>query len=344
MCLAGEGSGPVVDALASAVSAEPADRPTAHELAWLLFAAAAPEPLRLVHGDDEVTAVTYRLRAAAGRPPDGPPPWRWARVLARPRAAVRRVLERSPGPPPEHPTRGKPSAAGRHGGGVVRRGWGSADRGARRDGTGPVQASGGSRTPGASRRALASVAAGVVVLALAAVTTAVLDSDRGTASAPPHVSAPATVGAEQETARSDPRTDARPDPRTDPRAPHTRAPELLAVLADARAKAWREATPALLHAADAPGSAMAARDAADVAEVERAGLRYTGLRYTVADVSTVSATAQRAVLRARVDAGPYSLTAATGSTPRPAAVGVPVLVDLVRTDRGWRLADLRPVR
>ena len=69
--LAGEGSEPVVAALAAAVSAEPADRPGAHELAWLLFGAAEPEPLRLVAGDDEVSAVTYRLRAAAGRPPSG---------------------------------------------------------------------------------------------------------------------------------------------------------------------------------------------------------------------------------------------------------------------------------
>jgi hypothetical protein len=115
------------------------------------------------------------------------------------------------------------------------------------------------------------------------------------------------------------------------------------VLADARAAAWRDATPSLLHAADARGSAMAARDAADVAEVERAGLRYTGLHYTVADVRVVSASTDRAVLRARVDAGPYTVTAATGSTPRPAVAGMPVLVDLVRTDVGWRMADLRPL-
>ena len=88
---------------------------------------------------------------------------------------------------------------------------------------------------------------------------------------------------------------------------------------------------------------MAARDAADLAEVERAGLRYTGLHYDVADVRVVSATTERAVLKARVDAGPYTVTGATGSTPRPAVAGVPVLVDLVRTDVGWRIADVRPV-
>ena len=74
---AGEGSEALVAALALAVSADPEDRPGAHELAWLLFGAAEAEPLQLVHGDDEVTAVTYRLRAAAGRPPASPARRRW---------------------------------------------------------------------------------------------------------------------------------------------------------------------------------------------------------------------------------------------------------------------------
>ncbi len=96
---------------------------------------------------------------------------------------------------------------------------------------------------------------------------------------------------------------ARTDPRTDVAAPRTRPTELLGVLADARAAAWREATPSLLGEADAPRSAVAARDSAAVAEVARAGVRYTGLRYTVAEVATVSATPDRAVLRARIDSG-----------------------------------------
>ena len=123
---------------------------------------------------------------------------------------------------------------------------------------------------------------------------------------------------------------------------HPARPSCSRVLADARAAAWREATPSLLGAADAPRSAVAARDSAAVAEVARAGVRYTGLRYTVAEVATVSATPDRAVLRARIDAGGYTVTAATGSTPRPARPGTPVLVDLVRTDVGWRMSDLRP--
>jgi hypothetical protein len=50
------------------------------------------------------------------------------------------------------------------------------------------------------------------------------------------------------------------------------------------------------------------------------------------------------VLRARIDSGAYAVTGAAGSTARPAVDGAPVLVDLVRTDVGWRVSDLRPAR
>jgi eukaryotic-like serine/threonine-protein kinase len=389
VCLAGDGSEPVVRALATAISAEPRDRPGAHELAWVLFAAAEPEPLRLVHGDDEVSAVTYRLRAAAGRPPaDSVGRGRWGRPT-RLRHGGRRVLApllgRSPRQPDERPTPRRPVRSGRHGGGVVRRGWGPAARSCavpsrasrqtRVAGgtptwptpdavTAPVvtSAQGTVRLPRVARAAVLSALLCLVLLSLVVLGTAVLGRGGDTARARPGIDAGSTLGdaptrtaagfastaAPTSTSRPTSTTAgttaaADPDPRTDARAPTTRADELLTVLADARAAAWREASPALLHAADWPGSALAARDAADVAEVERAGLRYTGLHYTVADASVVSAGAHRAVLRARVDAGPYRITAATGSTPRPAVAGIPVLVDLVRTDVGWRMADLRPV-
>ena len=323
VCLAGAGSEPVVSALAMAVSAEPRDRPGAHELAWLLFAAAEPEPLRLVHGDDDVSAVTYRLRAAAGRPPAG--------------AAVR---------------------GGRHGRGEVRRGWGLVGR-LRVAPPAVGSATSGVRLPRVARAAALSALLCLVLLLVVVLGTAVLGRAGDTAQARPGVDAgpsvggvglpvgdaptPSRTGSTSRSGSTPTTTAAATDPRTDASAPTTRPSELLTVLADARAAAWREATPAMLHAADARGSAMAVRDAADVAEVERAGLRYTGLHYTVAGVSVVSATTERAVLKARVDASPYRVTAATGSTARPAVTGIPVLVDLVRTDVGWRMADLRPV-
>ncbi|MFL6080373.1 MAG: protein kinase domain-containing protein [Ornithinibacter sp.] len=390
VCLAGEGSEPVVSALAMAVSAEAPDRPGAHELAWLLFAAAEPEPLRLVHGDDQVSAVTYRLRAAAGRPPahSGARRRRWP--SPRLREGGRRVLNgrfgRPPWPPGKRATTQHPARAGRHGGGVVRRGWGlpvarSRVAAAPVDGkaaevsqapaAGKVPAVGKHprvvsvtsrrRRPRPARAAVSTAVLCLALLLLVVLGTAVLGRAGDTAQARPGVDAGRTAGGpptSSGTSAAGSTSTARPtstaagstafaagtDPRTDARAPATRPSELLTVLADARAAAWREASPALLHAADARGSAVAARDAADVAEVERTGLRYTGLHYSVADVSVVVATTQRAVLKARVDVGPYVITAATGSTQRPAVAGVPVLVDLVRADVGWRMADLRPVR
>jgi len=136
-------------------------------------------------------------------------------------------------------------------------------------------------------------------------------------------------------------SDARSDPRTDVEAPRSRPVQLLNVLADARATAWREAAAERLAEADAPGSVAAARDTAAVAELARAGVRYTGLRYRVAEATTVSTTPGTAVLRARIDTGRYTMTGPTGSTPRAAVPGGAVLVDLVLTGDGWRMSDVR---
>jgi hypothetical protein len=116
------------------------------------------------------------------------------------------------------------------------------------------------------------------------------------------------------------------------------------VLADERAAAWRDADPARLGAADAPGSPAAARDAAALAELVRAEVRYTGLRHTVVDATTVAESQRRAVVRARIDAGAYTVVGRTASAAvvesRPAVVGVPVLVHLVLTEVGWRIDDV----
>ena len=73
-CRAGEGATSLVEVVESAVAPHPADRPTADELAWSLFGAAPAAPLHLVEGDDEVSAVTFRLRAAASRAAVAEPP------------------------------------------------------------------------------------------------------------------------------------------------------------------------------------------------------------------------------------------------------------------------------
>ena len=266
---AGDGARSLVAALDAALSPEPAERPTAHQLAWQLFQAAEPEPLHLVRGDDEVSAVTYRLRAAA-----------------------------VPAPPGASPKRG------RHARAAV-------------------------RVPMRGRAAMAVASAVGVLVVAAALVLGVAALGRGSGSAEARGAAPAVHASPL-------------DPRADPAAPRHRPEELLSVLADARAAAWREATPALLHQGVAPGSPAAARDAAAVAELARSGVRYSGLRYVVEDAVALSASSTAAVVRARIGTGPYAVVGAAGATRHAASAGQEVLVELVRTESGWRIRDVRP--
>ncbi|WP_392542371.1 protein kinase domain-containing protein [Oryzobacter telluris] len=312
---AGDGAGGVVAVLEAAVGPVAADRPTAHELAWQLFHTARPEPLHLVRGDDETSAVTYRLRAAADRPPDDAPrPSPWARLAAAvgSRWAVRRDRPAPLSPPPLSPPRMSPSSLlparsgaprrprGRHAGRVVRPGAGS----------------------GRWRSVLALVG---VLVGLVVTAVVVLPAQRAEAPARARPAALPPVGS---------------DVRTDPAAPRERPTQLLAALAQARAVAWREATAAHLHGADAPGSAAESRDRAAVTDLARSGLRYTGLAYVVRDAVTVDAGAASARIRARFDTSAYEVTGPTGSTPRGAVAGEEVVVTLVLTDVGWRVSDL----
>jgi hypothetical protein len=321
---AGEAAVPVIDVLESALSPDPGERPDAHEFAWLLFQAAAAKPLDLVRGGDEVSAVTYRLRAAAGADEGVPDtPRRRPGLVHRVRPSTSHT--RGPGG-----SRGPRTAVTRRRGRHTR----------------PV-----SRGSSSWARVVAS-AVGAVALAVALVlAVTVLGRDGGSAVAggvlPDTVAvdrtaAPVSTPMPSSTPTPTPTTQTRSDPRHDPDAPSQRPTELLTALADARAAAWREATPAMLHGADAPGSPALARDTAAVAEVARSGLRYAGLRYTVAEARAVSATRDEAVVRARIDAGTYTVLGRSGSQSRPASTGEVVLVHLVRTDEGWRIADLRP--
>ena len=298
---AGEGARAVVAALEAAVAPAVADRPSAHELAWQLFHAARPEPLHLVRGDDETSAVTYRLRAAADRPPDDDArPALGERVarLLRSGRFRRRTASAVPG------VAAARRPAGRH-----------------------------SRSPVAVRapRWPAVLAVLALVVALVVTGAVVLSALRSTT---PAQAGTVSVAAPDADVRSD------PDVLTDPDAARARPAVLLAALADARALAWREATAAHLHGADAPGSAAEARDRAAVTDLARSGLRYAGLSYVVREVHTEEASATRARLRARVDTSAYAVTGPTGSTPRGATVGEEVVVTLVMTAAGWRVSDL----
>ena len=48
-----------------------------------------------------------------------------------------------------------------------------------------------------------------------------------------------------------------------------------------------------------------------------------------------------AVLRARIDTGAHAVAGPGGATPVAARAGEPVLVDLIRTEEGWRISDVR---
>ncbi len=59
----------LADVVAAAIDPEPGLRPGAAELARLFYDAVPPEPVEVVVGSDEASALTHRLRADAGRDP-----------------------------------------------------------------------------------------------------------------------------------------------------------------------------------------------------------------------------------------------------------------------------------
>ena len=73
----------LADVVAAAIDPEPGLRPGAAELARLFYDAVQPEPVEVVVGSDEASALTHRLRADAGRDPCviQPPRRRWPRRL-----------------------------------------------------------------------------------------------------------------------------------------------------------------------------------------------------------------------------------------------------------------------
>lgn len=130
------------------------------------------------------------------------------------------------------------------------------------------------------------------------------------------------------------------DVRLDPTAPRRRAAELLTTLARSRAEAWRGADTGRLVDAEAPTGPLYARDAAGVTQLARAGLRYEGLQYEVSGVRTVRVRGDLAVVTARIATSAYEVVGEGPSVPRAATAGRPVVVELVRTDGGWRIRDL----
>ncbi|EAP98761.1 probable serine/threonine-protein kinase transcriptional regulatoryprotein pknk (protein kinase k) (stpk k) [Janibacter sp. HTCC2649] len=125
-------------------------------------------------------------------------------------------------------------------------------------------------------------------------------------------------------------------PRADPLG-------LVSALARARAEAWSTGIAARLVEVDAPRSPALARDTEVLAGVQRANQRYVGLTFTVREAAFEGESRGVATVRARIDTGAHVVRGPGGDQRRPAVAGPPVLLDLVRTDSGWRVQEVRAV-
>jgi hypothetical protein len=301
------------DVVVQCLSPLPDERPPAGEVALRLFDAAPCEPLRLVAPGDEVSLITHRLRAAAPaeEEPAEPDPKRW-RVLRRHREPLRH--------------RGLPRIVGLPRLGGLRRLCGSF----RGRGLWP----GGTKV---GRR----LTPAVLCLVLALVVPAVLWATGG------HGRAQATGGV---TARvsGDRAPSAPADDRVTARTAHRDAPRedpalLMQALADARAEVLTSAEPRLLGRLDHPGSPAWTADEALLRRLREEGERYEGLELTVRSAELARVEGERAVLRTRVDTGPYVVTGPSGGrAARPAEAGETLLVHLRWSAQGWRVEQVAP--
>ncbi|MFW5474768.1 serine/threonine-protein kinase [Knoellia sp. CPCC 206450] len=297
----------LADAIEGALRTSAQDRPDADELALALFDSVAAQPLELAEhgGAEDVALLTRRIRAAARTASEDARP-------ARPRSAG---------------WLGRPVRSGRPAW-LARPVWlGRAGRSGRPAWLArPVWLGrpGWSGRPG--WRALGQWVAFVVVAALAGGLLAWHGLRDEALAEPSSAGAPAAVG-----------TDVRmlaDAPRRDPKA-------LVDALADARAAAWSSGVAARLVEVDAPRSPALASDTEVLAEVQRMGQRYVGLSFVVRDARLESGSGERATVRAAIDTSAHVVRGPSGDVSRPAVVGAPVLLDLVRTPSGWRVAEVR---
>lgn len=127
-------------------------------------------------------------------------------------------------------------------------------------------------------------------------------------------------------------------------APRTQPVGLVQALADARAEAWSTGLATRLVEVDAPRSPALARDTEVLAGVQRTKQRYVGLSFVVRDAAVVSESQGVVTIRTRIDTGAHLVRGPSGEVQRPAVSTAPVLLDLVSTDSGWRVHDVRAVQ
>jgi hypothetical protein len=357
LAMLGEVAGPgrtataaVAAVLARSTSPHPQGRPTATELAAALFAACPARPVRF--------GGQPRGRHAAGRRGTAP-------------AACSPPLEQAPverpGPPTpaDRRTRPTPTEGSGRGSPPDRAGRGSPaqrpGRAARADRPIP---------PGRPRRARARarrLTGGLLVLTglLVAVMSGLAWASADDRVRPVRVAAPRpSAGPTVQTApspttgrtasrRSEPSS--RGEPSGDRTAPGSgsRWLRVLSRLDRARAQSYDGAEPARTAAFDAEGSPAARGDRQQLARLRRAGLRTKDLVLALRRVERVRPTApgelsdptQRTVtLRVRDRLQPYALVDSSGAVVRrsPGRAARTWTVQLVLSDRGWRIYDVAP--
>lgn len=333
----------LAEVVGACIDPDPERRPCSFALAAQFYAAAAAEPIEVVIGADDASALTHRLRAEAAREGEAPAPTGRAtrRLLARWNGSARARPERPAPALPDGPAPARPDQT-------------ASDPGRSWFRTAPLT---GRRWPrrlgvGAVIALLAVIIGGLVHLG------AMPGTGPTGAAAPPTTPASSThpaAAVNSGTTSGSPRTGsaaAAPTARTSEPSP---AAELLRsraavreqpqaviqALTDLRVRALtgrKAASLVSVHVKDSPSFDL---DAGVIAELLGAGQRYDGLSMTVDRAEHVSGGHARAVIRARVDLGAYAVVSAQGAHTKESAVRGDVLdFTLVWQPDGWRIESV----
>jgi serine/threonine-protein kinase len=328
----------LAEVIGACIDPEPQRRPASSVLAARFYHAATAEPIEVVVGADDASALTHRLRAEASRGGMGPPPGHPTRRCL---PSVRRKERGGEG----HlaPTPGRPSGTGQAPG----RPWFR------------VAALGGRRWP---RR----VGTGAVIALLALLIGGLvhLGALPWTGPRPLAVTSPSPGPPPDPLSVDGPSRSARPSsggttraaaPAGEQAAAVTQLPEplrsraavteqtraVIQALTDLRVQALttRDATRLIsVHVKDSPSFDV---DAGVIEQLHTRGQRYVGLTMTVGRASHLSGGPTRAVIRARVDIAAYDVVSDDGvHTEEPATRGEVLDFSLVWQSDGWRLESV----
>lgn len=291
----------LAEVVGACIDPEPSLRPPADRLDQLFYSAARAEPIEVVVGADEASALTHRLRMnAAAASPEPQARQRFVtRLLVGLQgrwAGSRRLLA------------GATLCAALVVAGSLA--W-----------SGRVALAGGGR-PG-------PVAPGVEAASTTAARPSGVPSGEASASAG---AVPSVAG------RGEPSASARVDVTVDPFGPRRVPAELMRALAERRAEVLVRGDATALGRVHRPGSPSWAADAALLSELRSTGQRYAGLGVAAVVAEAVSLSGDRAVVRARVGLTAYEVLDASGNRiRRPAVRGEVLDFTLVRTSQGWRV-------